>query len=718
VQPLDSTPYQTNFKSSPNALIDDRCKVFRNNVNQELTLVKQSCKVKIDELFEELEHAYEYGKKLNKVAEDLKVTKQWIGWLAEMEQSYKSEDPLKPQGLFHAIVAKAQSLLEPALDAKHHSFRNLLREKISQQVSHDEEEKLKSLRPDIVVVRKEHATSDPFFGQFLCVIEHKRGEKAMSNTNAQIQSLVRSTQTFNDNPFRQYLYSVFVAGTKLRLFQLNRGGVMLFDNDLDMRKNPESFLKLVAWLSFASPQQLGHGKRQDIINGVEFQCDWKKFVQIVRPEALDSRGTTVWNAWEPVKVTGIEEGVAGLSLNDKPQKPPTKPQKSKKKPRKPQTNPQTNLQTNPQANPQTEPQIEPQMILKMQWAHKHRKTTEAEFLKEIDGMPGVQKLYGACNGPSTRDFLNPNSQTVRRTLSDSSSTSANITIAGGSYEPSSGRSGTKSSKPNVTQAPSTRRTDGDSARVQRWILTSYCGVSIDDPDSNTVNRIRALRSVIHTICDLFCRKKRIIHRDISGTNIRIAPPADKVQSAGYLIDFDMASYWGSKGSGARSRTGTSLYMALAVLSDSSTPSIHLPWYDIESIFWVLLIGEGRRADPDFLSALDGMDYESLGNAKTKLLLYTDWEKLKKSKFMQGHVGLLLSRLRGLLFDHNWKPTAEVADWLVFDEFYRAERFKAYPQDDMEVLGKNMAEALKVIVGVIDGWFEECINGLQSDLIAC
>src|SRR5271155_2464869 len=134
VQPLDSTPYKTNFKSSPNALIDDRCKVFRNNVNQELTLVKQSCKVKIDELFEELEHAYEYGKKLNEVAEDLKVTKQWNGWLDEMQGSYKSENPLKPQGLFYDILTTAQLLLEPVLDAKHHSFRNLLREKIGQQV--------------------------------------------------------------------------------------------------------------------------------------------------------------------------------------------------------------------------------------------------------------------------------------------------------------------------------------------------------------------------------------------------------------------------------------------------------------------------------------------------------------------------------------------------------------------------------------------------------
>jgi hypothetical protein len=696
VQPLDSTPYRNNLKRSPNALIDDRCKIFCTNLNQELTLVKLDCQAKIDELFGELEYADAYGRKLNEVAEKFKLTDQWNNWLAEMQGSYKSEDPLKPQRLFHEIMATAQLLLtksitEQVLVANHHSFRNLLRENISLQVSHDEEETPKSLRPDIVVVRKEHETSDLFFGQFLCVIEHKRGEKAMSSSNAKIQSLVRSTQTFNDNPFRHYLYSVFVAGTKLRLFQLNRGGIVRFDNDLDVSKNPESFVKFVAWLSFASAQQLGHGKHLDIINGVEFKCDWKKFAQIVRPEALDSRGTTVWDAWEPVKPTGLEDDLARLDLN------------------------RLDLSDKPQ-----EPQTEPQMILKMQWTHEHRKTTEAEFLEEIDGMPGVPKLYGACIGPATRDFCNPNSQTVCETLkSNASYTSASVTTASGSYIPSSGRSGTKSPKPNVTQAPSSRRTDGDSVRVQHWILTSYCGVSIDDSDKKftTVHRIRALRSVIHAICNLFCRKKRIIHRDISGSNIRIAPlspTADKVQSAGYLIDFDMASYWCSEGSGARSRTGTPLYMALAVLSDASTPPIHLPWYDIESVFWVLLFGEGLRADPDFLSDVDTSSFKRLKNDKMVLLSLSGWVKLKKSEFMQGHVGLLLSRLRGLLFDCNWKPTAKVADGFIFDEFYTAERFQASTQDDMAVLGENIARALVEAVKIIDGWFKECIDGLQSD----
>ena len=54
----------------------------------------------------------------------------------------------------------------------------------------------------------------------------------------------------------------------------------------------------------------------------------------------------------------------------------------------------------------------------------------------------------------------------------------------------------------------------------------------------------------------------------------------------------MASYWDSEGSGAKSRTGTPLYMALDVLLTPDLPC-HLPWYDIESVFWVLLIGEAQ-----------------------------------------------------------------------------------------------------------------------------
>ena len=704
-QKSESTPYRVNYKSLPNARLVDRCNVFCMNLSEELTLVKLGCKTKIDGLFGQLKNADAYQHKLQEVAEKLKGTRQWAKWLAEKKDSYDSKQPLKPQGLFYDLMVKAQSLfIEPLPGQKRgeeykisHCFRNVLREKIGHEFEHDKWEKVKSLNPDIVVVRQKYQGSNlPDFGKFLCVIEHKRGEGEMSNSTAKIESLVRSTQTFNDNPYRHYLYSVFVAGTKLRLFQLNRGGVVYFDKDLDIVENPETFLKFVAWLSFASPQQFGRGEHIDSIDGVEFKCFWEKSVQFVRPEALDSRGTTIWHAWEPVKAKGLEEDLARLELSDKPQ-------------------------------------TEPQMILKMQWAHELRKTTEADFLKAISGMRGVPKFYGECRGPSTKDFFESDSGTKRMPIkSNASSIPANITIAPGTYEPSRSRSGTHSHKPlDAPPAPSSLRANNDSFREQRWILTSYCGASIDDEEDpiskrqfTTVDRICTLHSVIHTIRNLF-RDKRIIHRDISSSNVRIAPlstaykdvkllpdSTNEVKSAGYLIDFDMATYWDSEGSGARSRTGTPSYMALAVLSKSTM--LHLPWYDIESVFWLLLIGEEERADPSFCRFQDATDLQDLRLKKFDLISNSGWRKLKKLKFMQGHVGLLLCRLRGYLFDDNWTPTAEVVDTIPIEEHYTAERFRTSVQDDIKVLGENIANALNEAVNIIDKWFRECIDGLQKD----
>ena len=167
----------------------------------------------------------------------------------------------------------------------------------------------------------------------------------------------------------------------------------------------------------------------------------------------------------------------------------------------------------------------------------------------------------------------------------------------------------------------------------RRSVAQVCGASIDDLISKkqftTADHIRTLHSVIHTIHNLFCHK-RIIHRDISRSNVRIAPlspgyknyanvkpPPDstnEVESEGYLIDFDMATFWDSKGSGAPSRTGTSLYMALEVLLKVS-PSLHLPWHDIESVFWLLLIGEGERAGSFLLK--DVKDLEKLRLKRSK-----------------------------------------------------------------------------------------------------
>src|SRR5207248_9137777 len=117
--------------------------------------------------------------------------------------------------------------------------------------------------------------------------------------------------------------------------------------------------------------------------------------------------------------------------------------------------------------------------------------------------------------------------------------------------------------------------------------------------------------------------------------IRIAPPppasdskhpidsgdsADDKQPAGNLIDFDMASYWDAKGTGAKSRTGTPIYMAVNILNSMEPLTCHLPWYDIEGVFWVLFIGEAKRSGvANLIELRAGIDLKALGALKFGLL---------------------------------------------------------------------------------------------------
>ena len=695
------TPYKANQKSDSNANLSTRREVFCANL-EGLDRVRVGCKAKIDSLFEELEGAADAWGDLEKMVQLLFESDAWKKWDEEMGQTYNPKESLQSQEKFYDVLQEAQSILaKNTIVPQLCSFRNIRRENIGFNAPHNEQERLKSLKPDIAVVKNEHLDSDPMaFAQFLCLIEHKRGIKALNNRDEIQNSLIRSLQTFNDDFLRQYLYSVFVAGTKLRLYHLSRAGIQYPKDDLDIKDNPEMFLKFVAWLLYASPEMLGQGNPLDKIGEVPIQCEWNKPSRRPIAEVLDSRGTTVWEVRDPKpESTGLNENFAQLSLNSKAPR-----------------------------------------ILKMQWAYEVRKTTEADFLRDLKDMPGVPKLIAEHRGAKTEDFSGPNDDSERIPLIGRSGQSTSTSA--GSYE-------TNISSFDYIQAQSTipPPTCNNFSREQCWILISYCGASIDDTMDRvihsepftTVQRIRALRSIIHIIRDLFCREKRIVHRDISATNIRIAPQeesdskptidseistdgealADGKHSAkceppaGNLIDFDMASYWDAQGSGAKSRTGTPIYMAAKVLT-SANPACHLPWYDIESVFWVLLIGEAKWSGEVAIEIPAGIDLKTLGEKKERLIASTDaWFDLKDKKFMHGPVGKLLCQLRRFLF-HKWELTDKPDDFIVPEFSYKAKRFGTQEEKDPKQFAENIANALKEGVARIDAWFEECIKELEVE----
>ena len=132
----DSTPHKANIKSVLDGNLPARHEAFCANL-EELTLVKMDCGKKIDSLFGELEGAADTWGNLEEMKQSLLNSEAWQDWLEEMHGSYKSDQPLQPQGNFYGILTEAQLILsENNTAAEPWRFRDLLRENIDFEAPH------------------------------------------------------------------------------------------------------------------------------------------------------------------------------------------------------------------------------------------------------------------------------------------------------------------------------------------------------------------------------------------------------------------------------------------------------------------------------------------------------------------------------------------------------------------------------------------------------
>lgn len=86
---------------------------------------------------------------------------------------------------------------------------------------------------------------------------------------------------------------------------------------------------------------------------------------------------------------------------------------------------------------------------------------------------------------------------------------------------------------------------------------------------------------------------RILHRDISESNLMIFRPAESAEVVGILNDFDMATERlldakEAEVSAAHHRTGTLPFMALELVDNDETEPVHLYRHDLESFFCILI----------------------------------------------------------------------------------------------------------------------------------
>ncbi|KIX03382.1 uncharacterized protein Z518_06934 [Rhinocladiella mackenziei CBS 650.93] len=413
-------------------------------------------------------------------------------------------------------------------------------------------------------------------------------KKSADQTYAQSEiqlSLLRCNQAFGNDPFRHFIYSIYVAGTTLRLYQLNRGQVLCYESELDIAQNTLGFLRFVNWLMLARNDAQGLAKRPSAIGRrvISFTppgCKIPSPLVRVGVDGVTTRGTTIW----PIEM----------------QKPKPKKKKSRKLTAKKDTE---NLPT----------EGDDLAELKMAWIDEVR-TNEADILYELSDVEELLKLFEWEDGPLTAEFdvlpeakhsrehlkMGPNYRYMKVTHSKSSIT-ANKT------QKKEAEKGLFMPEVNGTAIESAD--EPSYARRQRWYLEEYCGVSVDTSrydlsqhqypnprDVTELERMVALRSAVRAIQKMCCRDRPVVHRDISPANIMVMSPdtlsEEGAPPPGRLIDLDMACVYGDPHSGAPWRTGTYLYMAIDILMGEHPR--HNPWHDIESVFWALLFGERNR----------------------------------------------------------------------------------------------------------------------------
>jgi serine/threonine protein kinase len=579
----------------------------------------------------------------------------------------------------------------------------------------------------------------------------------MENAQAEIQlSLLRCNQVLRDDPFRLFIYSIYLAGGTLRLFQLNRGTVLCYESGLNIEQNTWLFLRFVTWLMLAKDDVQGLCEQPTAIGGrsIRFfspgECKIPSPLVRVGFDLVTTRGTTVW----PVELQGEQ--------------------------------PATEQETEDQ-------QLHRLAALKLTWAHKAR-ISEADILRALSDVEELPKMFAWEEGPLTTEFdtlpdaphsrrrlkLGPNRQLVKLMFSKSS---AQIII-------------TPEEQMNIffpqVNETAVESSDEPHPRRLRWYLEEYCGVSVDTspegpsmhlyPDFRAVTeieRIRALRSTVHAIRKMFYRDQPILHRDISPANIMIIPP-DLVNKKGAsppgrLIDLDLACIYRDPQSGALWRTGTYLYMAINMLRRYHPR--HNPWHDIESVFWVLLFGELNRTHSGAEqrskiatcvgTTSEAVRAEMLANSKAAIV-GEDWVQWMgpQRPFLFGKTSFpvirLMHRLRTELFEveehkeqhplatlEDVATAAKIEAWIVTT--YTAPRF-AVPKEEIgggvwevekgieelglegkventnldESISKEEAEKLKqdpaterlkeavmTVTDRIDRWFVECIEDMEK-----
>lgn len=312
------------------------------------------------------------------------------------------------------------------------------------------------------------------------------------------------------------------------------------------------------------------------------------------------------------------------------------------------------------------------LCYKISWINSAR-PLEGAFLAKLKGVRSVVEcqsydtrsatLHGRYQCIFGDDAIeNPGKQSLAKKWSSHVSQPVSHRLQGPENSPTGSKKIIPSSPnlgqpPAKTEKPSTSgvRQTNFSNRECRQLVMTYVHWEFDDlfdplagnewnyideyglPPSSEPNSaiLRCWARVFETIKDLIQSPFRIMHRDISFTNIRIK------RADGELIpvftDWDMSAEEGNQAHFINNKAGTPGFMAAKLLQGGSGPGNGIPhrWcYDVESAFWLCYLASIRfdtdkRVRLEFKKIHNHPDHQELARYKTSRLLRFETENEKR-----------------------------------------------------------------------------------------
>ena len=500
---------------------------------------------------------------------------------------------------------------------------------------------------DILLKRRDARSSNPHDWADVCVI----GEHTVSTGGGSkfLQLARYARQVFSAQPRRQFVHGFILSKTKLELGVFDRSGAFSAE-PFDIHKEPERFIRTIAGYCMMSDEELGldtfierEGKKEfvtvfDKVSGEHRRLQLETR-PIARQAAVVGRGTSCYRT------------------------------------------------------------IDHKNVVKFSWVSASRSPTEPDLLtlareRKVQGIP---RLIGHRRTISTGELRSLLTFSKRRRLqSRQRRIDASFSSHFGSlpFSDETGE-GKKRKSTDADQGSSTKKSRSNS-QASKLSQVHEAGDSFNDSQSSFTSqatnekfvdrvlcyqatrpagrplaKFRSIPELLRAVCDVIKVHRalfldgKILHRDVSETNMIITDVDENDGFCGMLIDVELGTIV-EDGKNTRTEgkrmTGTLKFMAIEVvelaLRDARRDLEHTYRHDLESFFYVFLAmcidygwEEGKKPKVDPLQSWYIGSYDSIVGAKLGHMGLNGFETLILPKFSPAFEcvkGLAMS-LRDALF---------------------------------------------------------------------